>query len=118
MQTLSMTLEIGAKNCKGRGSYCPLKKTCPCMDYEMDEPVIASDIHATILGFLEKQQAEPEIHPVITFTIGALADKLNKSKAWVVDWMTEHKIPAMPNNDGIEASYLEPQYMLTDEQYS
>ena len=52
------------------------------------------------------------------FTIDVRAEKLKKSKAWVVDWMTKHKIAAMPNNDGIEASYLEPQYMLTEEEYS
>lgn len=53
-----------------------------------------------------------------SFTIDVLAEKLKKSKAWVVDWMTKHKIAAMPNNDGIETSYMEPQYMLTDEEYS
>lgn len=52
------------------------------------------------------------------FTLDVLSEKLKKSKAWVVDWMTKHKIAAMPNNDGIEASYMEPKYMLTDEQYS
>lgn len=52
------------------------------------------------------------------FTLDVLSEKLKKSKAWVVDWMTKHKIAAMPNNDGIEASYMEPQYMLTDQEYS
>ena len=45
------------------------------------------------------------------------AENMGVSVSWMVDWLTANGVAAEPSNDGIEASYAEPFYKLTETQF-